>query len=50
MIALLAREAFQMVHIAPGPHYHLESWNHFVASGAVAGVAEQPDRKIISQY
>ena len=41
--ALLAGEALQMVDVGPGPHHHLEGRDDFVAGGAVAGGAEQPE-------
>lgn len=42
MIALLAREALQMVDVAPRPHHHLEGRYHLAAGGAVSRVPEQP--------
>jgi len=41
--ALLTREALQVVDVGPGPHDHLEGGDHFVARGAVAGGAKQPE-------
>ena len=41
--ALLAGEALQMVDVSPGSHHHLEGRDDFVAGGAVAGGAEQPE-------
>ena len=40
VVALLAGEALQVVHVVPGAHHHLEGWNHFGAGGTVARVAE----------
>ncbi len=42
VVALLAREALQVVDVGPGPHHHLEGRDHLVAGRAVAGRAEQP--------
>lgn len=42
MIALLAREAFQVVDVSPRSHHHLEGWYDFAARRTVAGVTEQP--------
>lgn len=50
MIALLTSEALQMIHIVPGPHHHLEGWYHFVASGAEARVAKQPQIIPLAQH
>ena len=43
MATLLAGEALQVVDVGPGSHHHLEGGDHFVAGGAVAGGAEQPE-------
>lgn len=46
MIALLASEALEVVHIAARAHHHLKRRDHFIAGRAVASVAEQPIIKI----
>jgi beta-glucanase (GH16 family) len=45
VVALLAGEALQVVHVVPGPHHHLEGRNHFRARSAVSSVAKQPANK-----
>lgn len=49
MIALLTREAFQMVDIVPGSHHHFKCWNDFVARSAHASIPEQSARKMRKQ-
>lgn len=43
VIALLAGEAFQMVHVAPCPHDHFESGNSFVARRAKTRCSKEPE-------
>ncbi len=45
VVALLACEALQVVHVGPGPHHHLEGGDHLVAGGAVPGRAKQPAKR-----
>jgi len=40
VIALLAREALQVVDVGSSPHHHLESRNHFIARGTVPRCAK----------
>jgi hypothetical protein len=40
VITLLTGEAFQVIDVVAGAHYHLECGNHFVTGVAVAGVAK----------
>ena len=42
MSALLTGEALEVVDVSPGPHHHLEGWDHLVAGSAVARGAKQP--------
>ena len=44
MIAVLAREALQMIHVALCPHHHLERGNHLATSGTIAGRAKQSNQ------
>lgn len=46
VIALLAREALQVVHVAPGPHDHLERGYVLEARGAHALIAEHPVKPV----
>ena len=43
MAALLASKTFQMVDVGPGSHHHLKCRDYFLAGGAVASGAEQPE-------
>ena len=46
MVALLASEALQVVHVVPGPHHHLEGWYHLSAGSAVSSAAKQSEIKL----
>lgn len=41
MVALLAREALQMVDVAAGTHHHLKRRNDLAAGGAIANVPKE---------
>ena len=42
VIALLTGETFEVVHVTPGPHHHLEGGDHFGTGGAITRGSEQP--------
>ncbi len=50
VIALLAREALEMVDVGPRPHHHLEGRDDFVAGRAVTRRTEQSARNIITFF
>jgi hypothetical protein len=50
VVTLLTGEAFQVVHVVPGPHHHLESWDNLRACSAVPSVAKQPAKKLPESY
>ena len=41
MIALLAREAFEMINIGSGPHDHFEGRNYFAAGSTVSSISKK---------
>lgn len=44
LVAELASEAVEVIHIVPGPHHHLEGWDQLAAGSAVARGAKKPAR------
>lgn len=42
LVAELAGEAVEVIHIVPGPHHHLEGWDQLAAGSAVSCGAKQP--------
>ncbi len=43
MVALLTREALQVVDVGARPHHHLEGRDHFIARRAVSSRAKEPE-------